>query len=90
MHVTKKIQKEHNHRNVKLPNFVNYKNGCTPLAAQVIKFTSCLPMVGGSLQVLQFLPPLKLFAMINVKIDQNQIYPTSVCDFLKVTHHIFN
>jgi hypothetical protein len=32
--------------------------------AQVIKFTSCLPMVGGSLRVLQLLPPLKLVAMI--------------------------
>jgi hypothetical protein len=31
------------------PGFVNYKKGCTRLAAavQVIKFTSCLPMVGG-------------------------------------------
>jgi hypothetical protein len=26
--------------------------------------TSCLPMVGGSLRVLWFLPPLKLVAMI--------------------------
>jgi hypothetical protein len=26
---------------------------CTRLAAQVIKFTSCLPMVGGSLRVLR-------------------------------------
>ena len=31
---------------------------------QVIKFTSCLPMVGGALQVFLFLPPLKLVAMI--------------------------
>jgi hypothetical protein len=31
---------------------------------QVIKFTSCLPMVGGSLWVLRLLPPLKLVAMI--------------------------
>ena len=31
---------------------------------QVIKFTSFLPMVGGSLRVLQLLPPLKLVAMI--------------------------
>jgi hypothetical protein len=31
---------------------------------QVIKFTSCLPMVGGSLRVLQLLPPPKLVAMI--------------------------
>jgi hypothetical protein len=32
--------------------------------SQVIKFTSCLPMVGGSLRVLRLLPPLKLVAMI--------------------------
>ena len=31
---------------------------------QVIKFTSCLPMVGGSLRVLRLPPPLKLVAMI--------------------------
>ena len=32
---------------------------------QVIKFTSCLPMIGGSLRVLRLLPsPLKLVAMI--------------------------
>jgi hypothetical protein len=31
---------------------------------QVIKFTSCLPMVGGSLRALRLLPPLKLVAMI--------------------------
>ena len=31
---------------------------------QVIKLTSCLPMVGGSLRVFQLLPPLKLVAMI--------------------------
>ena len=35
-------------------------------AAQVIKFTSCLPMVGGSLRVLRLLPPLKLVAMIDI------------------------
>ena len=35
-------------------------------AAQVIKFTSCLPMVGGSLRVLRLLPPLKLVAMIGI------------------------
>ena len=34
---------------------------------QVIEFTSCLPMVGGSLRVLQLLPPLKLVAMILLK-----------------------
>jgi hypothetical protein len=32
--------------------------------SQVIKLTSCLPMVGGSLRVLRLLPPLKLDAMI--------------------------
>jgi len=34
------------------------------LQLQVMKFTSCLPMVGGSLRVLRLLPPLKLVAMI--------------------------
>jgi hypothetical protein len=41
------------------PGFVNYKKGA--LDSQVIKFTSCLPMVGGSLRIL---PPLQLVAMI--------------------------
>ena len=31
---------------------------------QVIKFTSCLPRVGGSLRVLRLPPPLKVVAMI--------------------------
>ena len=46
------------------PGFVNYKKGALDSQPQVIKFTSCLPMVGGSLRVLQLLPPLKLVAMI--------------------------
>ena len=46
------------------PSFVNYKKGCTDSQPRVIKFTSCLLMVGGSLRVLQLLPPLKLVAMI--------------------------
>jgi hypothetical protein len=37
------------------------------LHPQVIKFTSCLSMVGGSLRVLQLLPPLKLVAIIKLK-----------------------
>ena len=41
-----------------------YKKGALDSQPQVIKFTSCLPMVGGSLQVLRLLPPLKLVAMI--------------------------
>jgi hypothetical protein len=49
----------------------------------VIKLTSCLPMVGGSLQVLRLLPPLKLVTWYSwniaesgvktPKINQNQI-----------------
>jgi len=34
---------------------------------QVIKFISCLPMVGGSLRVLRLLPTLKLVATILLK-----------------------
>ena len=41
-----------------------HKKGCTRLGAAVIKLTSCLPMVGGSLRVLLLPPPLKLVAMI--------------------------
>jgi len=43
------------------PGFVNYKTGALDSQPQVIKFTSCLPMVGGSLRLL---PPLKLVSMI--------------------------
>ena len=46
------------------PGFVNYKKGTLNTQTQVIKLTSCLPMVGGSLRVLQLLPPLKMVAMI--------------------------
>jgi hypothetical protein len=31
-----------------VPGFVNYKKGALDSQPQVIKFTSCLPMVGGS------------------------------------------
>jgi hypothetical protein len=41
------------------PGFVNYKKGALDSQSQVIKFTSCLPMVGGSLQVLRLPSPLK-------------------------------
>jgi hypothetical protein len=44
--------------------FVYYKKGALDSQLQVMKFTSCLPMVGGSLWVLRLLPPLKLVAMI--------------------------
>jgi hypothetical protein len=45
-------------------NIVNYKKGALDSQPQVIKFTSCLPMVGGSLRVLRLPLPLKLVAMI--------------------------
>ena len=37
----------------------------------MIKFTSCLPRVGDSLQVLRLLPPLKRVAMILLKVALN-------------------
>ena len=40
------------------------KKGALDSQPQVIKFASCLPMVGGSLRVLRLLPPLNLVAMI--------------------------
>jgi hypothetical protein len=43
------------------PGFVNYKKGALDWQPLVIIFTSCFPMVGGSLQLP---PPLKLVAMI--------------------------
>ena len=51
------------------PSFVNY----TRLAAQVIKFTSYLPMVSGSLRVLWLPPPLKLVTMIQLNIAKSGI-----------------
>jgi len=48
------------------------QKGCTRLAAQVIKLTSCLPMVGGSLWVLRLLPPLKLVVIICSPISTKQ------------------
>jgi hypothetical protein len=47
-----------------VPGFVNYKKGALDSQPQVIKLTSCLPMVGGSLRVLRLPPPLNLVAMI--------------------------
>jgi hypothetical protein len=43
------------------PGFVNYKKGALDSQPQVIKLTSCLPIVGGFLRLL---PPLKLVAMV--------------------------
>jgi hypothetical protein len=39
------------------------KKGALDSQSQVIKFTSCLPMVGGSLRVPRLPPPLKLVAI---------------------------
>ena len=46
---------------VRARGFLNCKKGSLDSQPQVIKFTSCLPMVGGSLWLL---PSLKLVAMI--------------------------
>ena len=40
------------------------KKGAVDSQPQVIKFTICLPTVGGSHRVLRLPPPLKLVAMI--------------------------
>ena len=45
------------------PSFVNYKKDARDSQPQVIKLTSCLPRVGGSLRVLRLPPPLKLVAI---------------------------
>ena len=47
-----------------MPSFVNYKKGALDSQPQVIKFTKCLPRVGGSLWVFRLPPPLKLVSMI--------------------------
>jgi hypothetical protein len=46
------------------PGFVKYKKGALDSQPKVIRFTSCLPMIGGSLRVLRLLSSLKLVAMI--------------------------
>ena len=59
----------------------------------MIKFTSCLPMVGGSLQVLRLPPPLKLVAMILLKVALNTINQSRRRDasltFLAVSKVVF-
>jgi len=47
-----------------VPSFINYKKGALDSQPQVIKFTSCLPSVSGSLRVRRLPPSLKLVAMI--------------------------
>jgi hypothetical protein len=45
-------------------SFVNYEKSALDSQPQLIKCTSCLPMVGGSHRLLRLPPPLKLVAMI--------------------------
>jgi hypothetical protein len=46
------------------PVFVNYKKAVLDSQPQMLKLTNCLPMVGGSLRVLQLLAHLRMVAMI--------------------------
>ena len=55
---------------------------------QVIKFTSCLPMVGGSLWVLRFLPPLKLVAMIYLKVALKHQKSKSIINNINIKIHL--
>jgi hypothetical protein len=52
------------YNNITKVDLIFTKKGKLDSQPQVIKFTSYLPMVGGSLRVLRPLPPLKLVAMI--------------------------
>jgi hypothetical protein len=52
-----------------VPGIVNYKKGALDSQPQVIKLTSCLPMVGGSPRVLRLPPPLKLFAIAEIMLQ---------------------
>jgi hypothetical protein len=71
--------------------FVNYKKGALDSQPHVIIFTCCLPMVSGSLRVLQLLPPLKL-AEILLKVALNtknqSIYRTSNLKKFQIFWHI--
>jgi len=49
------------------------KKGVLDSQPQVIKFTSCLPMVGGSLRVLRLLSPLKLVAWYSWNIAEGGV-----------------
>jgi hypothetical protein len=46
------------------PVFVNYKKAALDSQPQMLRLTNCLPMVGGSLRVLQLLAHLRRVAMI--------------------------
>ena len=53
------------------PALLITKKGALDSQPQVIKFTSCLPRVGGSLRVLRLPLPLTLVAMILLKVALN-------------------
>jgi hypothetical protein len=55
------------------PAFLITKKDALDSQPQVIKFTICLPMVGGSLRGLRLLPTLKVVAMILLKVALNTI-----------------
>jgi len=58
------IQAYHQYGVGSRPALLSSTNGALDSQPQVIKFTSCLPMVGGSFRVLRLLPPLKLVVII--------------------------
>ena len=65
------------------------QKGALDSQPQVIKFTSCFPMVGGSLQALRLFPPLKLnIAESGVKHNQSIIY-SGVNYLIQINFHIY-
>jgi hypothetical protein len=76
--ITEQLVQAYHHYAWVRAGFVNYKKGALDSQPQVIKFTSCLPMVGGSLRVLRLLPPLKTgrhdIAEILLKVALNTKY----------------
>ena len=68
------------------PSFINYKKVHSTRNHKWYKFTSCLSRIGGSLRVLRLPPPLKLVAIIFLKmrlkrLKSNQIlytFPVSI------------
>jgi hypothetical protein len=65
------------------PSFVNYKKGALDLQPQVIKFTSSLPRVGGSLRVLRLPPPLKLVTISDIPNIQIQKFMYRIWNIYK-------
>jgi hypothetical protein len=53
------------------PVFVYYKKAALDSQPQMLKLTNFLPMVGGSLKVLQLLTHLRMVAMILLKVALN-------------------